>query len=163
MEDGGKAASALIEFIAKGIVSKPDVVKVTACEGGSLLELDQGLDGTLPPRPHGLFWANLLFAASRENVRLPKLKSLVETSIHQADYVPWTHSPSSESPNSSSHRAVCHPLLPLLLFCQAVGPDLPRKPLHDYLLRRSRKTGTWNNPTETALTLLCLLSTIYTH
>jgi len=128
---------------------------------GALLELDQGLDGTLPPRPHGLFWANLLFAASRENVRLPKLKSLVETSIHQADYVPWTHSPSSESPNSSSHRAVCHPLLALLLFCHAFAPDLPRKPLHDYLLRRSRKTGTWNNPTETALTLLCLISTGY--
>lgn len=130
-------------------------------DSGALLELDQGLDGTLPLRPHGLFWANLLFTASRGNVRLPNLKSLVETSIHEADYVPWTHSPSFESPNSSSHRAVCHPLLPLLLFCQAVGPNLPRKPPHDYLLRRSRKTGTWNNPTETALTLLCLLSTGY--
>ena len=127
----------------------------------ALLDLDQGLDGTLPLRPHGLFWAHLLFTASRGNVHLPKLKSLVETSIHQADYFPWTHSPSSESTNPSSHQTVCHPLLPLLLFCQAMGPDLPRKPLHDYLLRRSRKTGTGNNPTETALTLLCLLSTGY--
>jgi len=127
----------------------------------ALLELDQGLDGTLPLLPHGLFWANLLFTASREDVRLPRLESLVETSIHQADYTRWTHSPSSESPNSFSPRAACHPLLVLLLFCHAFAPDLPRKPLHDYLLRRNRKTGTWNNPTETALTLLCLLSTGY--
>lgn len=40
MEDGGKAAAALIEFIAKGIVSKPDAVEVSLCEGGSLLELE---------------------------------------------------------------------------------------------------------------------------
>ena len=40
MEDGGKAAAKLIEFIAKGIVSKPDEVAVTPCEGGSLLELE---------------------------------------------------------------------------------------------------------------------------
>ena len=128
---------------------------------GALLELDQDLDGTLPLRPHGLFWANLLLTGSREDVRLPKLKSLVETSIRQSDYGPWIHSPSSDSPNSSSHRAACHPLLALLLFCHSSGPDLPRKPLHDYLLRRNRKTGTWNNPTETALTLLCLLSSGY--
>jgi hypothetical protein len=128
---------------------------------GALLEFDQGLDGTLPLRPHGLFWANLLFTASRENVRLPKLKSLVETSIHQADYSRWTQSPSPESVNPASDRAACHPLLALLLFCHASGPGLPRAPLHDYLLRRNRKTGTWNNPTETALTLLCLLSTGY--
>jgi len=133
----------------------------TPTEDGALLELDQGLDGTLPLRPHGLFWANLLFAASRMNVCLPKLKSLVETSIHQADYAPWTHSPSSEPSNPSSNRAICHPLPALLLFCHALGPDLPREPLHDYLLGRSRKAGTWNNPTETALTLLCLLSTGY--
>ncbi len=72
--------------------------------------------------------------------------------------------PFSTRPNHRTllrDRAACHPLLPLLLFCQAFGPDLPRKPLHDYLLRRNRKTGTWNNPTETALTLLCLLSTGY--
>jgi len=125
------------------------------------LELDESLDGTLPLRPHGLFWANLLFTASRANVCLPKLKSLVETSIHQADYLPWTHSPSAESPNSSSDRAVSHPLLALLLFCHALGPDLPRKPMHEYLLRRSRTTGPWNNPTETALSLLCLLATGY--
>ena len=128
---------------------------------GALLELDQGLDVTLPLRPHGLFWANILFTASKENVHLPKLRSLIETSIHQTDYVPWTHSPSSESLNSSSHRVACHPLLVLLLFCHAFGPDLPREPLYDYLLRRNRKTGTWNNPTDTALTLLCLLSTGY--
>ena len=40
VDDSGKAAAALIEFIAKGIVSKPDDVKVTPCEGGSLLELE---------------------------------------------------------------------------------------------------------------------------
>ncbi len=40
MEDGGKAAAALIEFIAKGIVSEPEDVKVTPCEGGKVLELE---------------------------------------------------------------------------------------------------------------------------
>ncbi len=40
VEDGGKAAVELIEFIAKGIVSQPDDVKVTACDGGELLELE---------------------------------------------------------------------------------------------------------------------------
>jgi len=133
----------------------------TPAERGALLELDQGLDGTLPLRPHGLFWANLLLTGSREDVHLPKLRSLVEASIQQADYSPWTHSPSSEPPDPSSDRAVCHPLPALLLFCHALGPGLPRKPLHDYLLRRNRKTGTWNNPTETALTLLCLLFSGY--
>jgi hypothetical protein len=128
---------------------------------GRLLELDESLNDTFPLHPHGLFWANLLFTATRADIHLPKLKSLVETSIRQADYVPWTRSPASESPNSSSDRAACHPLLVLLLFCHACGPDLPRKPLHDYLLRRSRNTGSWNNPTETALSLLCLLTTGY--
>ncbi len=40
MDDAGKGAAKLIEFIAKGIVSNPDDVKVTPCEGGSLLELE---------------------------------------------------------------------------------------------------------------------------
>lgn len=40
MEDGGKAAAELVEFIAKGIVSEPGDVKVTACDGGDLLELE---------------------------------------------------------------------------------------------------------------------------
>jgi predicted RNA-binding protein YlqC (UPF0109 family) len=40
VEDEGKAAAALIEFIAKGIVNEPGDVKVVACEGGSLLELE---------------------------------------------------------------------------------------------------------------------------
>lgn len=40
MADGGEAAAALIEFIAKGIVNEPDDVKVVACDGGSLLELE---------------------------------------------------------------------------------------------------------------------------
>jgi hypothetical protein len=33
--------------------------------------------------------------------------------------------------------------------------------LHEYLLRRYRSEGTWNHPTETALSLLCLLTTGY--
>jgi predicted RNA-binding protein YlqC (UPF0109 family) len=40
MEDEGKAASELIEFIAKAIVTEPDDVKVKVCEGGQLLELE---------------------------------------------------------------------------------------------------------------------------
>ena len=51
---------------------------------GALLELDQGLDVTLPLRPHGLFWANLLFTASKENVRLPKLE-IPGRNLHPSD------------------------------------------------------------------------------
>lgn len=40
MDDGGKAAAALVEFIAKGIVSEPGDVNVTSCDGGELLELE---------------------------------------------------------------------------------------------------------------------------
>lgn len=40
MEDAGKAAAELIEFIAKGIVSAPDEVNVTPCDDGKLLELE---------------------------------------------------------------------------------------------------------------------------
>ena len=40
IEDGGKAATELVEFIAKAIVSSPDDVKVSAVDGGELLELE---------------------------------------------------------------------------------------------------------------------------
>jgi hypothetical protein len=40
VEDGGKAAAELVEFIAKGIVSEPGDVKVKPCDGGDLLELE---------------------------------------------------------------------------------------------------------------------------
>jgi len=40
MEDGGKAAAELIEFIAKAIVTEPGDVKVNALESGQLLELE---------------------------------------------------------------------------------------------------------------------------
>jgi predicted RNA-binding protein YlqC (UPF0109 family) len=39
-DDGGKAAAELVEFIAKAIVSSPDDVKVSAVDGGDLLELE---------------------------------------------------------------------------------------------------------------------------
>jgi len=41
-EDRG--AAALIEFLAKGIVTRPDDVKVEVKEGGSLLELETADD-----------------------------------------------------------------------------------------------------------------------
>jgi predicted RNA-binding protein YlqC (UPF0109 family) len=40
MEDEGKAAAELVEFIAKAIVTEPGDVKVTPREGGRLLELE---------------------------------------------------------------------------------------------------------------------------
>ena len=39
-EDKGKAAAELIEFIAKAIVNTPEDVKVSAVDGGDLLELE---------------------------------------------------------------------------------------------------------------------------
>ncbi len=40
MADDQNAAAELIDFIAKGIVSEPGDVKVTACDDGALLELE---------------------------------------------------------------------------------------------------------------------------
>jgi predicted RNA-binding protein YlqC (UPF0109 family) len=40
VEDGGKAAAELVEFIAKAIVSTPEDVKVASVDGGDLLELE---------------------------------------------------------------------------------------------------------------------------
>ncbi|MBW2273427.1 MAG: KH domain-containing protein [Deltaproteobacteria bacterium] len=40
MGDRSKEAVELVEFIAKAIVTKPEDVKVTPCEGGRLLELE---------------------------------------------------------------------------------------------------------------------------
>ncbi len=55
----------------------------------------------------------------------------------------------------------CRPLLPLLLLSTALPPGFPRAPLHAYLLHPSRRRGSWTHPTETALSLVCLLSTGY--
>jgi hypothetical protein len=126
-----------------------------------LLKMDSGSDDGLSLKPHGLFWANMLFMASTMNICLPKLKSLVEDSIHRAHYVPWTHTYPACHSDPSRARGACRPLLPLLLFCQALGTQLPQGPLQEYLLRRHRSEGTWNHPTETALSLLCLLATGY--
>jgi len=40
MGDRSKEAAELVEFIAKAIVTQPEDVKVTPCEGGRLLELE---------------------------------------------------------------------------------------------------------------------------
>ncbi len=40
MEDGGKGAAQLVEFMAKAIVNEPGDVKVTAKDSGDLLELE---------------------------------------------------------------------------------------------------------------------------
>ena len=40
MADEGREAAELIEFIAKGIVQQPDDVKVSARDGGALIELE---------------------------------------------------------------------------------------------------------------------------
>ena len=125
------------------------------------LEFDESFDAALPLLPHGLFWANLLYTASTANLRLEKLQSRVEDCVRQADYAPWTLCFSLNGSNATRAHGACRSLLPLLLFCQASGSELPRKPLHDYLLRRYRTEKSWNHPTETALSLLCLLATDY--
>jgi hypothetical protein len=126
-----------------------------------LFEHDASLDKGVPLKPHGLFWASLFAAASGAGIHLPKLRSLVESSIQQADYVAWTHSHSSTTEHLHSVQGVCHPLLVLLLFCHALGPELPRNGLHDYLLKRRGNRGAGDNATDSALSLLCLLSTGY--
>jgi len=122
---------------------------------------DERPDNARSRPPQGLFGAYLLFIAARKGVRLPNLESRVRDSIRQADYRPWTHGRSSRSSDRSPSGGVCHPLVPLVLFCRAMGPRLPRRPIHEYVLRRCRTTGERNNPTETALRLLCLLATGY--
>jgi hypothetical protein len=128
---------------------------------GRLSELDESLRGSLPLCHHSLYWAHLLLTASKADIHLPKLRSLVEASICQADYRAWTRIPPRDTAMTAPNQAVCHPLLVLLLFCHACGPDLPRGPLYDYLLKRNGITGNRSNPTEIALTLLCLLATGY--
>jgi predicted RNA-binding protein YlqC (UPF0109 family) len=39
-DDEGKGGAELIEFIAKAIVTQPESVKVVACDGGRVLELE---------------------------------------------------------------------------------------------------------------------------
>ncbi len=127
----------------------------------SLLESDPSLDDTLPLHRHGLYWANLLLTASRQNLRLRNLEGIARATVRSGDYRRWTRSASAELDDSSEDQSLCHPLLILLLLCQALGPDLPEEPAHDYLLRRNRATGSWNQPTEIALRLLCLVGTGY--
>jgi hypothetical protein len=127
----------------------------------ALFRLDEDLEFTGHQRPHGLFLAHLLLAASRAKIRLPRLESWVSETIRKADYALWARIPSGNPPNPPWRAGLCHPLLPVLLFCQARGPGLPRRQLQEYLLRRGCAPGAWSNPTETALTLLCLLATGY--
>lgn len=44
MEDGGKGAAELVEFMAKAIVTEPGDVNVVAKESGDLLELETNED-----------------------------------------------------------------------------------------------------------------------
>lgn len=44
MEDGGKGAAELVEFMAKAIVTEPGDVNVIAKESGDLLELETNAD-----------------------------------------------------------------------------------------------------------------------
>jgi hypothetical protein len=75
--------------------------------------------------------------------------------------MPWSFGVAFGPVASPWTRYACRPLLPLLLFCQALGENLPREVFHAYLLEPYRATGSWTNTTEIALTLLCLLFTAY--
>jgi hypothetical protein len=132
-----------------------------AMDREALFRLDEHLESRGHPRPHGLYLAHLLLAASRAKIRLPRLESWVAGAVRKADYALWARIPSGDPPSLSLRAGVFHPLLPLLLLCHACGPRLPRKPLHEYLLRCGRAPGAWSNPTDTALALLCLLATGY--
>jgi hypothetical protein len=129
--------------------------------GKQLAELDEALTDALPQQPYGLFWANLLHTACKANICLPNLESLVKDTVDRSDYVPWTHFCAHGSSVPARARGACRPLVPLSLFCQALGPKLPQKPLQTYLFSPYRVKESWNNPTEAALRLLCLLHAGY--
>jgi len=122
-----------------------------------LLELDRSFAPTHGPMLDGLRWANLLYICSQKSFNPPRITSFVDDCLLRGDYTPWSHGVCFGPVDSPWTRNVCRPLLPLLLFSQAMGTKLPRTALQDYLLAPYRAAKSWNNTTETSLTLLCLL------
>ncbi len=126
-----------------------------------LSQLDRSFAPAYGPLPDGLFWANFLYTCSETSFIPPRVGAYVTDCLLRKDYTPWSFGVAFGPVASPWTRYACRPLLPLLLFCQALGKNLPREPFQDYLLEPYRTTGSWINTTEIALTLLCLLLTAY--
>jgi hypothetical protein len=127
----------------------------------SLSRLDGSFSPGYGPLPDGLFWANFLLACSRNSFHPPRVAAHVIDSILRKDYTPWSFGVTFGPVASPWTRYSCRPLLPLVLFCRALGEEIPRKDFQDYILQPCRIKGDSQNITETALTLLCLLLTAY--
>jgi hypothetical protein len=127
----------------------------------SLSRLDRSFTPAYGPLSDGLFWANFLYTCSQTSYLPPRLGACVTDCLLRKDYTPWSFGVAFGPVASPWTRYACRPLLPLLLFCQALGKDLPREALQAYILEPYRSTGSWNHITETALALLCLLLTGY--
>ncbi len=123
--------------------------------------LDRSFTPAYGPIPNGLFWANLLYICSTASFRPSRLGAFVADCLLRSHYTPWSQGVAFGPVAPPWTRYACRPLLPLLLFSQALGTDVPQKAFHDYLLAPYRATGLWNDTTQTALTLLCLTLTGY--
>jgi hypothetical protein len=126
-----------------------------------LFELDRSFAPGHGPLPDGLYWANFLYACSRQAFNPRRLSAFVDDCVLRGYYTPWSHGVCFGPVDSPWIREVSRPLLSLLLFSQALGAKLPLRALKDYLLAPYRTAKFWNNTTETSLTLLCLLLTGY--
>jgi hypothetical protein len=113
------------------------------------------------PLPDGLLWANYLYICSQIGYRPPRLAAYVVDCVRRTCYGSWSFGVAFGPVASPWTRYACRPLLPLLLICQALGNELPRKALQDDLLEPYRTKRHWHNTTEIALILLCLLCTTY--
>jgi hypothetical protein len=122
-----------------------------------LLDLDRSFAPSHGPMSDGLFWANLLYVCSQKSLIPARITAFVDDCLLRGYYTPWSHGVCFGPVDSPWTRGVCRPLLPLLLFSQALSTRLPRTALRDYLLEPYRATRSWKNTTETSLTLLCLL------
>jgi hypothetical protein len=126
-----------------------------------LSQLDRTFAPAYGPLPDGLFWANFLCTCSETSFLPPRLGAYVTDCLLRKNYTPWSSGAAFGPVPSPWTRYACSPLLPLLLFAQALGKNLPRETFHDYLLKPYRTTGSWINTTGIASTLLCLLLTAY--
>ncbi len=124
-----------------------------------------GLDSAFAPGhgplADGLYWANFLYSCSLQGFRPPKLYTYVLDCIVREDYNPWSFGVSFGPISPVWTKYATRPLLPLLLFCLSLGNRVPREAIQNLLLGPYRTTGSWNNTTETALSLICLLLTEY--
>lgn len=130
-------------------------------DASRLALLDRSFAPGSGPMPDGIFWANFHCHCSRHAFQAPRLTAFVEHSLLLADYTPWSAGTAFGPVASPWTRYACKPLLPLLLLCRGLGRRPPGKKFHEDLLGPDRRREPWNNTTEVALILLCLLLTSY--